>query len=370
MLTWDQQSKYLSGTLKLKIRSRLQSFFFTNSISIGEKNILEDIPNLKFEFKKGAETDSSRVFMKLPSLYVIDQAELIDALFDREAHFYKTVLPNLYKLGKCEPFSAKSYAVTDTRAFVIEDLSILGYESGDGRELLNLDQILISLIVLAKFHALGYKYIRTLSDNDPRMGFIRSHPPIIIDKQKKAAFPIFTKILEYELRRELFQKIINKENEMLAEPRTLKYPDKNSMTVLIHGDYRTDNILFKKDNTGQISQAKIIDWQLCGEANPVLDLMYFFITSVPIKIFQENDDLLKDTYLSKLNEELLSAQTNRAYDRTELNRDMSYYKYYYLTLLLYNWPAMLKAKPPGPMRAKYINEARRWMNYLESKDII
>lgn len=364
-------------TIKLFIRNfeaesmvKITKFFFQNSISTSDKNILTDIPRLKFEFKKGSRIRSSSVFMKIPSLYSIFLPELINTMFDREAHFYDTVLPDLYQLGSCEPFSAKCYAVTVTKAFVMEDLSISGYKSGNSIEQLDMDQILISLKLLAKYHALGYKYIRSLSDNDPRMLFIKSHPPIILDKQKKTAFFAYTQMLQYELRRELFQKIIKKEDEILAEPRSLKHPNKKSMTVLIHADYRTDNILFKTDEMYKVSQVKIIDWQLCGEANPVLDLIYFFITSVPIEIFKKEDNLLKDTYLKKLNEELSLLQSDRVYDRLEFDRDMSYYKYFYLRLLLYNWPAMMKAQQPGSKQNKYIQSAVGWVKYLKSKGMI
>lgn len=111
----------------------------------------------------------------------------------------------------------------------------------------------------------------------------------------KNVFNKFCELVKPHLDEDLYQNILQLENEILEDPLTKKRPAEEGMTVIIHGDYRTNNILFKYDKRGIISQVKLIDWQFCREANPVLDLINFFVTSVPIHIFQEDEEALKSS---------------------------------------------------------------------------
>lgn len=279
------------------------------------------------------------------------------------------VCSKLYQLGDCEPLAPKLYAATDSKAFVLEDFSIQGYKPGHGKNQLDLDQIQASLILLAKYHALGCKYLQTLNKDDPRMSLIQSYQPILIIKPREYSFQTFFELLKPYVKDDLYEKILNMKNQILAEPVLAKYPAENSMTVIIHADYRTSNILFKKNDAGTEIQVKLIDWQYSKEANPVLDLIYFFVTSVPIEIFKANDNKFKNLYLKTLKKILSSMQSSCTYDRPELDRDMLYYNYFYLKILLIDWPLILGINSMGA-ETEYVSNAVEWVYYFEGKGII
>lgn len=348
---------------------KITKFHVSNFISKTDKVIWIGIPTLCIEFKQNQLRKYKYFVMKIPTLYRIEHEAIKQNMFDREVHFYKTLLPKLYELGNCEPFAPKLYAATDTKAFIIENFSTQGYYCGDQLKQLDLDESFVSLTLLAKYHALGYTYLQSLSKDDRRMSLIRSYQPLLTGISRSWTFREFCELLEPSLPKGLYKKIVKMENNILAEPRITEYPAENCMTVIIHGDYRTSNILFKKEND-KVTQGKLIDWQLSRQANPALDLIYFFVTSVPIDIFQENDDLLINCYLDELNSILSSVQGTRFYHRPELNRDLLYYKYYYLKLLLVTWPSILKIGPPGDQTDAYIASAVKWVNYFERRGYI
>lgn len=54
----------------------------------------------------------------------------------------------------------------------------------------------------------------------------------------------------------------------------------NAFNVLNHGDAWVNNYLFSYDQNNKPTDIMFIDFQLCIWASPVIDLYYFFITSI------------------------------------------------------------------------------------------
>lgn len=330
-------------------------------------NMLSGITRLNFDYKEHRKSKSGRAILKIPSLAALPYEQLRKTnMFDREVHFYETLLPRLYELGQCKPFAPKLYAVTEAKALVLEDLSVDRYTPGNRLDQLDLDQSRISLNMLATYHALGYKYLQTLSKDDSSWSLIGSVQPTLVGRPKTESFNKFLTMIKPHLTPALYDKMKGLEAETLANPK-IKEPE--SMTVIIHGDYRTNNILFKYvDN--EVREVKIIDWQLSKEANPALDLIYFFVTSVPIKTVESHDDELLNLYLETLNDKLGSLETGRSYSKQELDEDIKYYKSYFLKTICINWQEIMRAGKPGEETDKYISSAAKWLDYLERKEII
>ncbi|XP_058983196.1 uncharacterized protein LOC131800389 [Musca domestica] len=60
---------------------------------------------------------------------------------------------------------------------------------------------------------------------------------------------------------------------MLLEPRTSE-----PLSVICHGDCWINNIMYKTENAG-IADARLLDWQIMRYASPIIDLMYFLMSS-------------------------------------------------------------------------------------------
>ncbi|KAK7588185.1 hypothetical protein V9T40_005430 [Parthenolecanium corni] len=370
-----KKSKDLITAVKKYVYNFQSEYEVTITSCNVEDDIVEDhgysgIAILKCQYKinkekKSAETKAIQAILKIPSLAPQPPEKLkrIQIMFKREVHFYKIILPELYQLGQCEPFAPKLYAATKANALVLEDLRVDGFKPTSQRFWLDLDQCRRALGILATIHATGYKYLRSSSKNDPQ-SLIELLPLFRPDINTIISFHT---AIESHLSEQLQQKIFPLLEELLTI--TKQDPPENSMTVLIHGDFRTSNIFFKYDNNNQISEVKVIDWQLSKEANPVLDLIIFFISSVSIEMIEIHDDTLLDVYLDKLNNGLARLKINRSYNKVELITDIIYYKKFYLSTLSRIFLATY-TEPRGAETDFSISSAVKWLTYLEKKKII
>ncbi|KAK7595220.1 hypothetical protein V9T40_001653 [Parthenolecanium corni] len=354
---------------QMKYEAKIESYRVADNVASVKDHGYSGVASLEFEYKIRGEKDSrlGKAIMKIPSLAPLSSETLIQCqkMFKREVHFYKIILPELYRLGQCAPFAPELYAATSANALVLEDLRVNGFKPTDQKRWLNLDECRVSLEVLATYHALGYKYLQSSSKNDPQ-SLIKLLPFFRPDD-----IPIrtFYDTIQSHLRGELdlLNKIYALANELLSMNEI--YPPKNSMTVLIHGDYRSSNIFLKYNSDNQVSEAKIIDWQLSKESNPVLDLIFFFINSVSIEMIEIYDDALLDFYLKKLNTKLASLDTNCSYNKPELIANIIHYKHYYFSTLCRIF-LVTYLKPRGGETDYTIPMAVKWLSYLNKKEII
>ncbi|KAK7588190.1 hypothetical protein V9T40_005435 [Parthenolecanium corni] len=302
----------------------ITSYRINDDVANAEDHSFSGVASLEFKYKmrKFRKTKFGKVILKIPSLAPMPHERLsaFQLLFDREVHFYKTILPKLYRLGQCEPFAPRLYAVTEAKALVLEDLRINGFKASDQTIPLYLDECKISLEVLAQYHALGYKYLQSVNKNDPNWSLIKLSP---MGKANMNMIDEFVKKVKPHLSAQLYKIILRLRNELQT---TEEYPNQNRITVLIHGDFRTSNIFFKYDVNNQVCGVKVIDWQFSREANPVVDLFIFFVQSVSIKMMENNGIELFNFYLHHLNNNLNLLEAKRSYNKPELIADIIYYR--------------------------------------------
>lgn len=361
---------------KILTNQFIRNFEAENKVKIVTKEVQDNvikevsvagIVRLKFEYKQGEDTKESRVIFKIPSLAPLYHTNLKNTdVYDREAHFYEKILPTLYQLGKCEPFAPKLYAATPTRALALEDLSVDGFESYLDTTTLDLDHSLISLNLLAVYHALSYKYLQSLKRDDPSMP--------LLDSSKTDSRHIFTRnmvtslcvVAHPVLSESLYWKIFELQDKVQGSLDIRKKLE-NSMTVIIHGDFQARNIFYKHDSNGKVIQAKIIDWQMAQKASPVIDLIEFIVPNVDIDIVEVHLDYLLDSYLDTLKQNLSLVSADRVYNRQELDSDMKYFKDHYLRILSNAAAENLDLDPV--VRQPLAENIAKWLKYLEERGL-
>jgi len=72
--------------------------------------------------------------------------------------------------------------------------------------------------------------------------------------------------------------------------------DDAPFTVILHGDYNRNNVLFRYDDAGNPIDLRMIDYQECRYASPAFDLAFFFYMNIEKSLLKSN--LLEELFKS------------------------------------------------------------------------
>ncbi|MCU0260032.1 MAG: ecdysteroid 22-kinase family protein [Ilumatobacteraceae bacterium] len=146
----------------------------------------------------------------------------------------------------------------------------------------SLDDALVALDVLAKFHAANWRTGDDDVDVDrvwpicrvPRLyqSSYRRNRELFVERFGELAGPEVIELLD-RVQAELPEMM-----EHLASP----------PTVLLHGDYRLDNLLFRPDGS-----VVVVDYQLVGIGRPGWDVAYFITTALTADHRDEEEQMLR-----------------------------------------------------------------------------
>lgn len=82
----------------------------------------------------------------------------------------------------------------------------------------------------------------------------------------------------------------------MTDGRTFKILPNEPWATITHGDFWVNNILFRKDEFGNVADVKLIDYQFYLYASPVRDLPYFLFGSLDETTMTDHFDELLDVY--------------------------------------------------------------------------
>ncbi|KAH8267603.1 hypothetical protein KR018_000655 [Drosophila ironensis] len=211
--------------------------------------------------------------------------------FHKEQQMYSTYLPAFEKLyreaGHPMQLMPKCLEIGEIEGnlyFIFEDLAPQGYVSADRYKGIDMEHMRLSLRKLAQLHAASAVYkdrVGSFSvdfqhgfakkDNIPHSlrGFDAKSPEYIAAMKtwglEEAYLKNFPTIEQY--------------SKVCLESLNV---DPQDFNVLTHGDFSSNNILYKYDESGALQNAFILDFQLCKWGSPAQDLL-FLITISPSK---------------------------------------------------------------------------------------
>ncbi|XP_055382806.1 uncharacterized protein LOC129612968 [Condylostylus longicornis] len=229
--------------------------------------------------------------------------------FECEMNMYENVLPRLTqilrRINKDEYIFAEVIFVDRKHiAIIMEDLSQINYKTADRIERLDLKHTKYALNKMAKMHAaslilhneLGNNYLKSFD-----RGLFNSHT-----HHFGTFFKNFTEGCgvvasnmggEYVIYGEKIKKILP---YFMEKVESVIEPNDKYFNTLNHGDYWTNNLMFKYKENGEIENALLIDFQFSKWTSPAWDLHYFINTSVQEEVRHKRQDELFQCYHENL----------------------------------------------------------------------
>ncbi|XP_017017461.1 uncharacterized protein [Drosophila kikkawai] len=235
-------------------------------------------------------------------------------VYTREMDMYQQILPHMAELVKEDiGDSRKMFAGTvdvdrERNSIMFEDLSLEKYKVACRLMKLDLEHTQLLLEKLASFHASG----AALAERQPGI-FEKNYDRGFFNKHTRGYEHIMTVLLQalsrsLELNQDLKERYQAKIDGMIN--RLMDYGEQSAsnqpgdFVTLAHGDLWTNNIMFQYDGKGRPSNAIFIDFQFCVWNSPVIDLHYFFSSSIQEDLRLLHQPALVQFYYKKLAEAL------------------------------------------------------------------
>ncbi|KXJ69065.1 hypothetical protein RP20_CCG000306 [Aedes albopictus] len=228
-------------------------------------------------------------------------------VFDKEIFIYKNVLPKLMtvisKLGGAVELAPQLIHSSDvpSNLMVLEDLTVRGYSVENQQLGLNLEQSKMALEKLAFFHAAS----AVLIDQNPKDFAKFSKGTFHVDHKDKLKYftDALTVVAENASTLGIDSNIAAKLKALPAKALQKAIDsycsDFHGLKVLCHGDFWTNNIMYKYNNN-ELVDAIFVDYQNCVVGSPIIDLMYFLTSSPAYDVLEKSKDELIFTYYETL----------------------------------------------------------------------
>lgn len=297
-------------------RSELNSDDYTLTLSAGSAigdNYIGVLFRARAECRKTGR--KLNVIVKLPPQNEARRNQFFaHPAFEREIYFYDTIYPVLegfqrekgialdeegggfYQVPRCFKTCVEEYK----EAIFMADLKQDGFEMFDRHKEQGLEHFRLVVRTLGRLHALSF----ALRDQHPeRIEPFRGMVELFSTRDDDAAmeqwFQALTtralETLDEQEEPEVYEKASRalKVNFMDHIKELTKGSSAEPYAVICHGDCWNNNVMFKHDENDTPVDIRLLDWQICRYASPVLDLMYFIFTA-STKAFRDQhyEDLL------------------------------------------------------------------------------
>lgn len=233
-------------------------------------------------------------------------------IHSREMTMYRTILNDFHSLltsiGDNTIFSARRYCEDlSTNTLVFEDLIARKYRCANRIERLDLNHAKLALRKLAKFHATSIVY----KQKNPQAYVTFDKAFLSRDYADARDFCLknydaLTKVVSTWPGYEYYAKKLTKFRDIFIERGIDLYtPDESEINVLLHGDFWTNNMMFKYDSENNPIDVLFVDFQLPYWITPAVDILYFIHTSVKEDLRMHKQNELVQFYYYALKEILL-----------------------------------------------------------------
>ncbi|XP_055615685.1 uncharacterized protein LOC129761880 isoform X2 [Toxorhynchites rutilus septentrionalis] len=265
--------------------------------------------------------------------------------FEREICFYTEIYPMMVKFQLEKgielddgtnggfnqiPRCLRTSLVEREEAIFMTDLKEAGFDMFDRHQLQGIEHHRLLVKTLGRFHAISF----ALKDQQPELiAPYQGMMELFATREDDGSLDTwFTMLIERTLgtldeqeEPEVYSKtkaaLEGKFMDMIID--LTKGENAEPYAVICHGDCWNNNMLFKSEN-GIPVDIRLLDWQICRYASPVLDLMYFIFTASTKEFRELHYEHLLDLYYESLADFLrrLGSDPEKLFPRKALDEQL------------------------------------------------
>ncbi|GAB0098644.1 hypothetical protein DMENIID0001_144090 [Sergentomyia squamirostris] len=193
---------------------------------------------------------------------------------------------------------------TDTT--ILEDLLVGNYKCVNKKDRLDLKHAKLALETLAKYHAASVVLKGTEPDlyDNLTSGVLTRENKGTHDFLLRHYYTLLDLISGWSNYDYYLKKLKKLQDNLIVKCLEVYDPD-SDFNVLVHGDFRSSNMMFKYDRDGSPTSVIFVDFQHTNWKSPVIDLLYFIHTSLKEELRLEKQDELIQHYHNILWETLV-----------------------------------------------------------------
>uniref|UniRef100_A0A1B6GX18 CHK kinase-like domain-containing protein n=1 Tax=Cuerna arida TaxID=1464854 RepID=A0A1B6GX18_9HEMI len=233
-----------------------------------------------------------------------------DPTFCNEVAVYSSVLPALLQWTQDPsllPFPACLH--TSTNVIVLEDLSSIGFLTGNRIKGLDLDHSVLAFQALGRFHAvslsLKYQNRRALDNilsQVQEVVFVPEAAPVF-GVSLENALELAVTSLKHCPEQVIFDAVQILQSLQGRTFRTLMslLTPKEPLSVICHGDFWINNVMFRYKNN-KVSEVAFTDLQVVRYSSLATDILHFMYTSLEPGLSRDYSDELLKVYHRSLSE--------------------------------------------------------------------
>ncbi|KAI8044443.1 hypothetical protein M5D96_000602 [Drosophila gunungcola] len=282
-LTEEYIQKALQDFLK-DPKLRVQKVWAKPATEKGE-NFVGVMTRVYVDFVQGDGSEQKKSYILKQAAKLFEEYDV----YNRELEMYDVVLPKMAKILREADFNEKLMAEAiivdrERTIMILEDLAPLRYTNADR----------LVLDMLAKFHASAI----ILNQREPDL-LSRNYESHFFSRGKKGYAEVFVGLFRAFIRYvktkpTLRTRYADKLEDIIGN--LMGYAARSDLQTLVHGDCWTTNVMYLHDDEGNPTTVLPIDFQFSSWTSPVVDLHYFFSTSLKIDVLAKETELVQYHY--------------------------------------------------------------------------
>jgi len=297
--------------------------------------------------------------LNAPELAITNQCPVV---FHAHSNYYSGEVASV--CAGCPWFCWLPFRPAEEGILVMENVKKRGFVMFDKMRILPLDHFLLAMSNLAHFHGrwLAYRWMieqghlggeawsvdrfRSACDTQKRV------PKLVYEQLLNGTAKTVIRILELEGKEDLIQNV--RHFFSVTSRRQLDRFMGNvtsSIDTLCHGDFWSNNIMFKYNEDGKVAETILVDFQLINYGHPAYDLMYLLYLSTDNEFRDQHMDECLQHYWTTLNQYITQFQPKGLkYEWQDFQSDVLTYKtigYVLATTLMPNVLSTTQVEPGG-----------------------